>query len=37
MALGLGTCGPRPLLPHGTWDPPGPGMEPVSPALQVDS
>ena len=24
---------PGPKLPHGTWDLPGPGIEPVSPAL----
>ena len=26
-------CAARPQLPRGTWDPPGPGIEPVSPAL----
>jgi len=29
----LSSCGSRALLLHGTWDPPGPGIEPVSPAL----
>ena len=27
------SCGARAQLLHGTWDPPGPGLEPVSPAL----
>ena len=29
----LGSCGARAYLLHGTWDLPGPGIEPVSPAL----
>ena len=29
----LSSCGPRAHLLHGTWDPPRPGPEPVSPAL----
>ena len=29
----FGSCGSLPLLLWGTWDPPGPGIEPVSPAL----
>ena len=29
----LSSCGPRAQLPRGTWDPPRPGLEPVSPAL----
>ena len=29
----LSCCGSRAQLPHGTWDPPRPGLEPVSPAL----
>ena len=30
---GLSSCGPQAQLLRGTWDPPGPGREPVSPAL----
>ena len=30
---GLSNCGSRAQLLRGTWDPPGPGLEPVSPAL----
>ena len=30
---GFSGCGPRALLLHGMWDPPGPGLEPVPPAL----
>ena len=29
----LSNCGPRAQLPRGMWDPPRPGLEPVSPAL----
>ena len=29
----LSSCGSRAQLLHGTWDPPRPGPEPVSPAL----
>ena len=29
----LGSCGSQPWLPRGTWDLPGPGIEPVSSAL----
>ena len=29
----LSSCGSRAQLLRGTWDPPGPGLEPVSPAL----
>ena len=29
----LSSCGARALLLHGMWDPPGPELEPVSPAL----
>ena len=29
----LSNCGSRAHLLHGMWDPPGPGLEPVSPAL----
>ena len=29
----LSSCGTRTHLLHGTWDPPGPGLEPTSPAL----
>ena len=29
----LSSCGPRAQLLRGTWDPPRPGLEPVSPAL----
>ena len=29
----LSSCCPRTQLPHGMWDPPRPGLEPVSPAL----
>ena len=31
---GFGSWGARAQLPHGIWDLPGPGIEPVSPALQ---
>ena len=31
--LGLNSCGSRTELPRGIWDLPGPGIEPVSPAL----
>ena len=30
---GLSSCGAPAWLPCGTWDPPRPGIEPVSPAL----
>ena len=33
-AHGLSSCGSWALLPRGMWDGPGPGIEPVSPALQ---
>ena len=33
VACGLSSCGTRALLLCGTWDLPGPGLEPVSPAL----
>ena len=33
VARGLSSCGTRASLLHGTWDLPGPGIEPVSPAL----
>ena len=29
----LSNCGSRAQLLHGMWDPPGPGLKPVSPAL----
>ena len=29
----LSSCGARAQLLRGMWDPPGPGLEPVSPAL----
>ena len=29
----LSSCGSRAQLPRGMWDLPGPGLEPVSPAL----
>ena len=29
----LSSCGPQVYLPHGMWDLPRPGLEPVSPAL----
>ena len=29
----LSSCGSRAQLPRGMWDPPRPGLEPVSPAL----
>ena len=29
----LGSCDARAQLLHGMWDPPGPGLEPMSPAL----
>ena len=29
----LSNCGSRAQLPRGMWDPPRPGLEPVSPAL----
>ena len=29
----LSNCGSRAQLLHGMWDPPRPGLEPVSPAL----
>ena len=31
---GFGSWGTRAQLPRGIWDPPGPGIEPVSPASQ---
>ena len=31
----LSSCGPRAQLLRGMWDPPRPGLEPVSPALAV--
>ena len=33
VACGLSSCGTRAQLLRGVWDPPGPGPEPVSPAL----
>ena len=33
VAPGLSSCGSRAQLLHGMWDLPGPGIEPVSPAL----
>ena len=33
VAHGLSSCGARAQLLHGLWDLPGPGIEPVSPAL----
>ena len=33
----LGVCGAPAQLPGSTWDLPDPGMEPASPAWQVDS
>ena len=33
-ACGLRSCGPWAQLPHGMWDLPRPGIEPMSPALQ---
>ena len=31
--MGSGVVTPGPKLPHGTWDLPGPGIEPMSPTL----
>lgn len=37
-ALSLRGCSTQaPLVPHGMWDVPGTGIEPVSPAVQADS
>ena len=33
VACGLSSCGSRAKLLHSMWDPPRPGLEPVSPAL----
>ena len=33
QTLRLSSCGSRAQLLHGMWDPPRPGLEPVSPAL----
>ena len=33
LELRLSSCGTRAYLLHGMWDLPGPGLEPVSPAL----
>ena len=33
VARGLSSCGARAQLLHGMWDLPGPGLEPLSPAL----
>ena len=33
LELRLSSCGMRALLLHGMWDLPGPGLEPMSPAL----
>ena len=33
LACGLSSGGVQTLLPHGMWDLPGSGVEPVSPAL----
>ena len=33
VACGLSSCGSRAQLLHSMWDLPGPGLEPVSPAL----
>ena len=35
VAHRLSSCGSRAQLLHGMWDLPGPGLEPVSPALAV--
>ena len=32
-ALGLSSCGARAQALGGMWDPPGPGLQPLSPAL----
>ena len=34
LEYGLGSCGALLYLPRSMWDFPGPGIEPVSPALQ---
>ena len=31
--FGLSTCGAWTQLPHGTWNPPGPGIEPMLPCI----
>ena len=33
VARGLSSCGTQAQLLRGMWDPPGPGLEPMSPAL----
>ena len=33
MVCALSSCGLQAQLPYGTWDLPGPGIKPVSPAL----
>ena len=33
VARGLSSCGAWAQFVHGMWDPPGPGIKPVSPAL----
>ena len=33
LELRLSSCGAQALLLHGMWDLPGPGIEPMSPAL----
>ena len=33
LGFGLSSCGARASLLHGMWNPPGPGIEPMLPAL----
>ena len=33
LEYGLSSCGTQTLLPHGMWNLPGPGIEPMSPTL----
>ena len=37
LEYGLSSCGTQTLLPHGMWNPPGPGIEPTSLCWQADS
>ena len=37
LECSLSSCGARAQLLHGMWALPGPGFEPMSPALEVDS